>query len=97
MVFVQRHAGRLNEFGSLAQRVMDKVKRAGICEDEDEDEEDERVSGLVMPLEGYNGPGDPVRPIMSHFVTSPNTNAPVAMGPINQTFRTILAIVLSPH
>ncbi|KAI4496686.1 hypothetical protein M0804_000496 [Polistes exclamans] len=28
MVFVQRHAGRLNEFGLLAQRVMDKVKRA---------------------------------------------------------------------
>lgn len=42
-----------------------------------------------MPLEGYNGPGDPVRPIMSHFVTSPNTNAPVAMEAINQTFRTI--------
>lgn len=48
-----------------------------------------RVSGLVMLLQGLQCIGVQLRAIMSHFVTSPNTNIPGAMRVINQTFRTI--------
>lgn len=41
-------------------------------------------------------PGFYWRAIMSHFVTSPNTNTPGAMRVINQTFRTICHCVLTP-